>query len=63
MIIMIIYLLLHCSISIGQAMLESIGVPLAKLKFVRGTDYQLSRSVKKYCYYMYIINRKYRMKW
>ena len=26
-----------------QAMLESIGVPLGKLKFVRGTDYQLSR--------------------
>ncbi len=24
-------------------MLESIGVPLDKLKFVRGTDYQLSR--------------------
>ena len=24
-------------------MLESIGVPLGKLKFVRGTDYQLSR--------------------
>ena len=28
-----------------QAMLESIGVPLDKLKFVRGTDYQLSRCV------------------
>lgn len=27
-------------------MLESIGVPLDKLKFVRGTTYQLSR----YCY-------------
>ena len=26
-----------------QAMLESIGVSLDKLKFVRGTDYQLSR--------------------
>ena len=26
-----------------QAMLESIGVPLDKLKFVRGTDYQLNR--------------------
>lgn len=26
-----------------KAMLESIGVPLAKLKFVRGTEYQLSR--------------------
>ena len=26
-----------------QAMLESIGVPLDKLKFVRGTEYQLSR--------------------
>ena len=26
-----------------QAMLESIGVPLEKLKFVRGTDYQLSK--------------------
>ncbi|XP_064405435.1 tyrosine--tRNA ligase, cytoplasmic-like isoform X2 [Halichondria panicea] len=26
-----------------KAMLESIGVPLDKLKFVRGTDYQLSR--------------------
>lgn len=28
-----------------KAMLESIGVPLEKLKFVKGTDYQLSRSV------------------
>ncbi len=28
-----------------QAMLESIGVPLDKLKFVRGTDYQLSRLI------------------
>ena len=27
-------------------MLESIGVPLDKLKFVRGTDYQLSRCVR-----------------
>ena len=27
-----------------QSMLESIGVPLGKLKFVRGTEYQLSRS-------------------
>eukprot|EP00058_Branchiostoma_floridae_P004836 XP_002590324.1 hypothetical protein BRAFLDRAFT_121376 [Branchiostoma floridae] len=27
-----------------KAMLQSIGVPLDKLKFVRGTDYQLSRS-------------------
>lgn len=26
-----------------KAMLESIGVPLDKLKFVKGTDYQLSR--------------------
>jgi len=26
-----------------KAMLESIGVPLAKLRFVKGTDYQLSR--------------------
>ncbi len=26
-------------------MLESIGVPLDRLKFVRGTDYQLSRYV------------------
>ncbi|XP_003391753.2 PREDICTED: tyrosine--tRNA ligase, cytoplasmic-like, partial [Amphimedon queenslandica] len=26
-----------------KSMLESIGVPLEKLKFVRGTDYQLSR--------------------
>jgi len=26
-----------------KAMLQSIGVPLAKLKFVKGTDYQLSR--------------------
>ena len=25
-----------------KAMLKSIGVPLEKLKFVRGTDYQLS---------------------
>lgn len=28
-----------------KAMLESIGVSLEKLKFVKGTDYQLSRSV------------------
>lgn len=28
-----------------KAMLESIGVPLEKLKFVKGTDYQLSRSI------------------
>ena len=27
-----------------KSMLESIGVPLDKLKFVRGTEYQLSRS-------------------
>lgn len=26
-----------------KSMLKSIGVPLEKLKFVRGTDYQLSR--------------------
>jgi len=26
-----------------KAMLQSIGVPLEKLKFVKGTDYQLSR--------------------
>ena len=26
-----------------KAMLESIGVPLEKLKFVKGTDFQLSR--------------------
>jgi len=26
-----------------KAMLESIGVPLEKLKFIRGTDYQLSK--------------------
>ena len=32
-----------------QAMLESIGVPLDKLKFVRGTDYQLSRYVVCQC--------------
>lgn len=28
-----------------KAMLQSIGVPIEKLKFVRGTDYQLSRCV------------------
>lgn len=28
-----------------KAMLESIGVPLEKLKFVKGTDYQLSRFI------------------
>ena len=28
-----------------KAMLESIEVPLEKLKFVKGTDYQLSRSL------------------
>lgn len=33
-----------CLTLLPQAMLESIGVPLDKLKFVRGTDYQLSRS-------------------
>jgi tyrosyl-tRNA synthetase len=26
-----------------KAMLKSIGVPLDKLKFVKGTDYQLSK--------------------
>jgi len=26
-----------------KAMLKSIGVPLEKLKFVKGTDYELSR--------------------
>lgn len=26
-----------------KAMLESIGVPIEKLKFVRGTEYQLSK--------------------
>lgn len=26
-----------------KAVLESIGVPLDKLKFIRGTDYQLSK--------------------
>ena len=26
-----------------KAMLESLGVPLEKLKFVKGTDFQLSR--------------------
>ena len=31
-----------------QAMLKSIGVPLDKLKFVRGTDYQLSKYVYQY---------------
>lgn len=30
-----------------KAMLESIGVPLDKLKFVKGTDFQLSKSVLK----------------
>lgn len=28
-----------------KSMLSSIGVPLDKLKFVKGTDYQLSRSI------------------
>lgn len=28
-----------------KALLKSIGVPLDKLKFVRGTDFQLSRYV------------------
>lgn len=28
-----------------KAMLESIGVPLEKLRFIKGTDFQLSRSV------------------
>ena len=32
--------------AIIKAMLKSIGVPLTKLKFVRGTDYQLSRQVR-----------------
>ena len=26
-----------------KAMLESIGVPLEKLRFIKGTDYQLSK--------------------
>jgi tyrosyl-tRNA synthetase len=30
-----------------KAMLKTIGVPLDKLKFVRGTDYQLSRYVEQ----------------
>ncbi len=34
-----------CDVDFDQGMLESIGVPLDKLKFVRGTDYQLSRYV------------------
>ena len=29
--------------SVIKAMLKSIGVPLEKLKFVKGTDFQLSR--------------------
>jgi len=29
-----------------QAMLRAISVPLDKLKFIRGTDYQLSRSTE-----------------
>ena len=33
----------HVSFIYLQAMLESINVPLDKLKFVRGTDYQLNR--------------------
>jgi tyrosyl-tRNA synthetase len=33
-----------------KAMLQSIGVPLEKLKFVKGTDYQLS----KYVIYIYM---------
>ena len=46
-----------------KSMLESIGVPLDKLKFVRGTDYQLSRYMYMYkhvhmhtckCMYMYM---------
>lgn len=28
-----------------KAMLESIGVPLEKLRFIKGTDFQLGRSV------------------
>lgn len=38
-----------------KAMLESIGVPLDKLKFVKGTDYQLSRSVivSETCLYLF----------
>ncbi|KAJ3608970.1 hypothetical protein NHX12_023498 [Muraenolepis orangiensis] len=30
-----------------KAMLESIGVPLDKLKFIKGTDFQLSRQVSQ----------------
>lgn len=40
-----------CLTLLPQAMLESIGVPLDKLKFVRGTDYQLSRSEIILCTY------------
>jgi tyrosyl-tRNA synthetase len=32
-----------------KAMLQSIGVPLEKLKFVKGTDYQLSRCIIYIC--------------
>ena len=45
----LIYIFVHyfhdnlCTLFFFQSMLESIGVPLEKLKFVRGTDYQLSR--------------------
>ena len=31
-----------------KSMLKSIGVPIEKLKFVKGTDYQLSRCVKSF---------------
>lgn len=34
--------------STTQAMLESINVPLGKLKFVRGTEYQLNKLVTKF---------------
>ena len=37
------YIVYYYFIIFSQSMLESIGVPLEKLKFVRGTDYQLSR--------------------
>lgn len=40
-----------------KAMLKSIGVPLDKLKFVKGTDYQLSKLVINIIYHNnYIIN-------
>ena len=43
---MVLHVFILCFL-ITQAMLESINVPLGKLKFVRGTEFQLNKLVNK----------------